>query len=707
MVPPSSSDTGSPSSTPEYVVDGRWRVVPALNRVFDGDVEHQVPDKFMQVLMVLLTRPGVVSRQELFDAVWPDTFVVEESLTRSISALRRLFDDDPKGPRIIETIPKKGYRMVAPVERLETTSVATPSAVRRGQPWATAAVAVGLGLALVAAFAWWLHRTLDDAAPDPPTFIRLTSLPGIEEYPTLSSAGDRLAFVWDGNDSEPDGVFVQVIGAGPPVRLTHVVGHYAFPAWSHDSRFIAFARVAGPSQGLFMVPGAGGAEIELLAAAEGEVLQSPTFSPDGRWLVYARRAPDSERLELMRMNFETRTSEPFPTSSGQPATGFRPRFSPDGDRLAFLRNEGERWRIFVTTADGGMTRAVPTGDRPVTDFDWAPDGRGLVVAAGESVRRLDLDGLDERLLAMTRSTGGLSVAVDVPLIAYSEGRWEKNIWQWSPPSKGAEDGTATRLIHSTGWDGAPTLSPDGRRIAFLSDRTGALQLWLAEADGSSPRRLTDLQHILQVPPSWAPDGERLAFTAEVDGVSRTCVVDVASGRIRTPSSRSGDEVQTGWSRDGRWLYVSRTGPEGRDIWRRSAGDDAHEAVRVTRGGGVRACEAPDGEAVFFTRTRRPTDGIWRCGVDGSDPRMVAALGTGELLSWTVEGDVVYLGYRLEPDDTTYRVASVDLVTGRRSELFSVSSRLTFDLVVDPIDGRILFDRTDALDADIVALRGAR
>jgi len=275
------------------------------------------------------------------------------------------------------------------------------------------------------------------------------------------------------------------------------------------------------------------------------------------------------------------------------------------------------------------------------------------------------------------------------------------------PASDRSAGATTRLIHSTGWDGAPTLSPDRRWIAFLSDRTGALQLWLAPADGGAPRRLTDLPHLLQVPPSWAPDGARLAFTAEVDGVSRTLVVDVASGRIRTPSRWTGDEVQTGWSRDGSWLYVSRTGAEGRDIWRVPAVDDARVAVQVTRGGGVRACEAPDGEAVFFTRTRRPTDGIWRCGVDGSDPRMVAALGTGELLSWTVEGDVVYLGYRLEPDDTTYRVASVDLVTGRRSELFSVSSRLTFDLVVDPIDGRILFDRTDALDADIVALRGAR
>jgi hypothetical protein len=175
-----------------------------------------------------------------------------------------------------------------------------------------------------------------------------------------------------------------------------------------------------------------------------------------------------------------------------------------------------------------------------------------------------------------------------------------------------------------------------------------------------------------------------------------------------PSPWSGDEVQTGWSRDGAWLYVSRAGAEGRDIWRRPAGDgDTRAAVRISRGGGFRATESPDGTTVLYTRSRRPTDGIWRSDMDGGDPQLVVALEAGELLGWALGSDSVYFGYRLEPDDSIYHVASIDLVTGARSELFEISSRLGFELDVDPVDGRILFDRTDALDADIVALRDAR
>ncbi len=702
-----SIDHRPPPDCGGFILGGRWRISPQTNRVFDGEVEHQIPDKFMQVLMVLIERPGVVSRRELFDAVWPETVVVEESLTRVISGLRKLFDDDPSSPRVIETIPKKGYRLLARVEKITTDPAAperraeAPNRTARARIlWPVLAVVA----VLIATATWWNDFRTESRRTLQPVQLRLTSLPGIEEYPTLSRAGDRLAFVWDGGDQEPDGVFVAVIDAGPPLRLTDTPGHYAFPAWTHDSRFIAYARVTGPSPGIFMVPSTGGAEIELAAAGSGEVLQTPTFSPDGRWFMFARRDPETGQLQLLRRDLTSGRTDSFAPSASFAYGGFRPRFAPDGRHLAFFRVDGERWDIVITTPDGADVRSVPTGDHPISDFDWTPDGDGLVLCSGDSVRLVGLDGATRRVLATPRSTGTLSLAVDKPLLAFSEGRQEKNIWVWTPASGPAADGTMTRLTQSTTRDFAPTLSPDRRSIAFLSDRSGKVQLWIASAEGRNPRKLTSLANVLEAQPAWAPDGGRVAVTTEVDGVPRTCIVDVVSSQALLLAPVPGGEARPNWSRDGAWLYVSRGAPEGSEIWKRPTWDDATvDAVQITHDGGFRAVESPDGKAVLFTRTFRSTEGIWRSEPDGRNPRLAAPFAGGLLLTWQISDSGLIVGFKRKPDDHTYRVATLDPGSAVTTDLFTFPSRLTFVLDVDPVDGRIFFDRTEAIESDIVAI----
>ena len=93
-----------------------YHVEPSLNRVIGPGGSLRIEPKVMLVLVCLADHPGqVVSKDRLFHAAWPDTAVGDDVLTRAISELRRLFEDDPKQPRVIETIPKGGYRLIAPV----------------------------------------------------------------------------------------------------------------------------------------------------------------------------------------------------------------------------------------------------------------------------------------------------------------------------------------------------------------------------------------------------------------------------------------------------------------------------------------------------------------------------------------------------------------------------------------------------------------
>ena len=113
-----------------------WRVEPSLNRLTSGDREVQVEPKLMDVLVYLAENAGrVVSKNDITDAVWPDLFITESVITRSIAGLRRAFGDDAKNPRFIETISKRGYRLIAKVDRKSTAAgqPAPPDAPPQGR----------------------------------------------------------------------------------------------------------------------------------------------------------------------------------------------------------------------------------------------------------------------------------------------------------------------------------------------------------------------------------------------------------------------------------------------------------------------------------------------------------------------------------------------------------------------------------------------
>ncbi len=535
------------------------------------------------------------------------------------------------------------------------------------------------------------------------TRLQLTALPGIEEYPALSPAGDRVAFVWDGNDDEPDGVFVQVIGAGPPLRITDTLGHYAHPAWTHDSRFIAFVRHTGESPGIFMVPASGGAEIELVAVEPGFVLNTPAFSPDGRSLVFAERRLDGGHWRLHRKDLETGKTEVLAPSQLIAHGGYRPRFSPDGRHLAFFRIDHGGREVVITTLDGSPPIDIATGEDRVADFGWVPDGNGMVISRGGSLELVREDGTTRAIFSGAGPIGVVSVAESKSLLAISKGRREKNIWQWTPPTDHSSE-EHKRLVHTTAWDTFPTLSPDGRTMAFLSDRTGAPQLWLASRDGTDQYSLPGVENAVWSPIAWSPDSSRIALTVAVDGVPVTRIVEVAKGTsIVLPSPEGGENV-AGWAVDGDSIYVSRSSLEGEEIWRRSTQPDTEPAgVRVTTGGGFVAAEAPDGSALYFTRSLRPNE-IWRSELDGTSPKVVFSLVIGEILTWKATDRGLYVGSRSEIGDRTYSVAFFDFESKTTTELFTTSGRLGFEIEVDPLDNRILvYDRTESVDSDIHAI----
>jgi Tol biopolymer transport system component len=147
-------------------------------------------------------------------------------------------------------------------------------------------------------------------------------------------------------------------------------------------------------------------------------------------------------------------------------------------------------------------------------------------------------------------------------------------------------------------------SPDGERVAFASDRSGSLQVWIAGRDGSNLRMLTDLPNASVNVGSWSPDGHRIAFDAMLAGNTDIYVVDVEGGPARRLTDGAALEIDAEWSRDGRWILYASDVSGRSEIWKMRP--DGSMRVQLTSEGGFEPRESPDGRSVYFVDAPRRT-----------------------------------------------------------------------------------------------------
>jgi Tol biopolymer transport system component len=199
-----------------------------------------------------------------------------------------------------------------------------------------------------------------------------------------------------------------------------------------------------------------------------------------------------------------------------------------------------------------------------------------------------------------------------------------------------------RVISSSRPDDAPQLSPDGRKIAFDSARSGIGAIWICDRDGTNAVQLTRFG---AGTPRWSPDSRSIAFDSDKEGQADIYTLEVAGGLPRRLTPEGSSDVVPSWSGDGRWVYFgsNRRGdrrqqaegdprvrddaaprPEARgrtggfQVWKVPAGGGP--AIQVTRNGGFAAFESPDGSRLYYAKDDAP--GIWTVPVNGGEERPV-------------------------------------------------------------------------------------
>jgi DNA-binding winged helix-turn-helix (wHTH) protein len=200
-----------------------------------------------QVLAILLEQPGqVVTREQLQNRLWPDTFVdVEHNLNTVINKIREVLGDSAETPRFIETLPRRGYRFVYPVETTQKVlsdsshhAITKDESHRHQRTLAYGAIVLGVAL-LVLASILFLTRPRASHSSSPHPFSRLTFDAGLQLGPTWSPDGRLIAYASD-RGGKLD-IWVQQVSGGEPVQLTHSPGNNWQPSWSPDGKYIAYS----------------------------------------------------------------------------------------------------------------------------------------------------------------------------------------------------------------------------------------------------------------------------------------------------------------------------------------------------------------------------------------------------------------------------------------------------------------------------------
>ena len=611
-----------PLSSRGIVRFGVFEVDLASEELRKNGLKIRLSGQPFQVLAMLLERPGqVVSREELQAKLWPEgTFVdFDHSLNTAINKIREALGDSAENPRFVETLARRGYRFIAPVEstslsardlhtRQTTAQEGGAPAVgdmhqrKRWRLWT--AVAAASALAIMAAV--MAYQKLKPLPPAPQRALtRLTFDAGLQFGATWSPDGRFIAYSSDRGGKFD--IWVQPVSGGDAVRVTKGSGHNWQPDWSPDGKQIAF-RSERSDGGLYVVPALGGPERKIASFG-----YSPRWSPDSSELLFQTNL---HLLEVISPHFYVAALDGSPPREvladffGQHNLHARSAaWHPDGKLISvWVRESRLIPTLWTMPVDGGtgvelesapevvkQVRNVGSGGRLFDlAFCWAPSGQAIyferTFGGAKNVWKMAVEPNPLRATSFERLTTGAGPDTDFALsrdgkrLAFTAKTQHTRIWLFP---FNATSGLVTgkgQAVTSPGmvaW--RQSLSPDGRKLAFSVQRSGKHELWERSlVDGSEVQLAAD--DCVRLHAQWSPEGRHLAY-ARVKSQQSQVVIWSAESRTEeplTPWSTTFDRPH-GWSPDGKQLLVSRGNSDvdgAVSIWLMPTGPGLHAAAEA-------------------------------------------------------------------------------------------------------------------------------
>lgn len=593
----------------------QFRLDPERKCLWHSDTLVSLTPKALETLLVLVRSSGeVVGKRELLDEVWPDTFVEESTLSQNILTLRKTLGAFEEGSQFIATIPRRGYRFVVPVRKVNGVSVGNGNAhvqavsdaapalsvnghsaaggeiveVTKSFPLlAKAAAVIGILVLGVVGVAWYLGRPLPMIDAKFRAF-RVSSLLSDADIrsATISPDGKYLSLIEKRGDSER--LLVRQLGEASTIELVPASdARFIGAAFSPDSQYIYYAAYRSSTDGtrtgeLFRVPLLGGPAQQVLTGIDSP----PSVSKSGK-LAFVRRLPVASITEIVVTDLDGR-SEKIAASRKEDEGFQNAAISPDGRHIVATENS----KIAIDRPTTLVLINVETAEQgPLTDQKWLWIGQSAWLADGSGVAVVGYGAMSPDLT--------------------------DEVWFVSVP-----DGKARMLEAGVNGVFGVSVTEDGNSIAAVkSDKITSFVV--------SP--MTDLskeevivrkagdQSLLHLGADWTSD-DRILYSTTENGNADLWSISASGGDRKQITADKYADIQPRLSSDGRYLYFLSNRSGRMSVWRSKA--DGTEAEKLTDGSDVfSVIPSPDGRFIYYAAIADTvfSQQLWRASADGRDP----------------------------------------------------------------------------------------
>jgi TolB protein len=546
---------------------------------------------------------------------------------------------------------------------------------------------------------------------------QVTFATGTEEFPALSPDGTKIAFCADDENGLRQ-VLVRDIASGQQTTVTTGRHDHIVPVWSPSGESVLFvrARVAGNRLEPGDVFGSyDGGDIWARAVDTGEETRmvenacTPALSPDGEKLAFEASWGGARRIYVA--DHRGRNPLQITTDSTEAAAHLCPRWSRDGSKIVFQWKQGTRFDIQVVGVDSHeqlwITNDLFQDVNPV----WDPAADVVYFSStrtgGLNIWRVAVDERGApagRLEQVTTGPGHdvqLAFSPNGSRLAFTVKRQNADLYALPvSPNTGKPNRPPYSFESTTREDSRGSWSSDGRSIAFNTDRSGHMNIWVKSAGGGSARQTTkgpggDYQ------PEWSPDDRRLVFFSSRDGNADIWDVHVETGQLRQLTSDASLDLNPSYSPDGRWIAF-QSDSEGRmELWLMNAdGGEQRPLTAIGATGHFLLWMSDSDRIIFSSRTAGGSDQYVVTVSTGATDRIVDVAG-GAHMSFSPDESLILdvVGHKA--------IWVTPLAGGEPTKVF------WFEEPDDRIDyprwspdGRlVMFDRVKPSGADIWMLEG--